>query len=334
MSATTTDLLDRYLHAVKFWLPKRQQEDIIAELAEDLHSQVEEREASLGRPLSEDDLAAILKQRGSPMRVASGYLPEQHLISPAVVPVYRLVLWIVLVWVLAPLFVTIFIGPFFHSGHPARVLFLFCVEAWRAGFMTVGIVTVVFALLDRYHAKVPGVDRWDPRKLPRVPPAQPASSRWNYLGGAIFGMLGAIFWVCLISQRGEFAFPAGSSVILGPVWQYLYWPGLGLTVAGAWLDLFSFLNPGMTQIRSKARIALDASTLILVAAVFQAANWVRIGAPNLPAADLARITHWVNGTILITLLSIAAIALGDAAWEIRRLRRAARPRPAGILTTM
>ena len=34
MSATKTDLLDRYLNAVKFWLPKPQQHDIIAELAE------------------------------------------------------------------------------------------------------------------------------------------------------------------------------------------------------------------------------------------------------------------------------------------------------------
>jgi hypothetical protein len=37
---TSTELVDRYLQAVRFWLPKRQQEDIIAELSEDLHSQI------------------------------------------------------------------------------------------------------------------------------------------------------------------------------------------------------------------------------------------------------------------------------------------------------
>lgn len=79
---TQSDLLDQYLHAVKFWLPKAQQQDIIAELAEDLQSQVEEREAALGHRLGEDDLAAILRKRGSPMRVASGYLSEQHLDQP------------------------------------------------------------------------------------------------------------------------------------------------------------------------------------------------------------------------------------------------------------
>ena len=40
MPATKSDLIDRYLHAVKFWLPKAQQEDIVAELGEDLLSQV------------------------------------------------------------------------------------------------------------------------------------------------------------------------------------------------------------------------------------------------------------------------------------------------------
>jgi hypothetical protein len=31
-------LLERYLQAVKFWLPKEQKEDIIAELSEDIRS--------------------------------------------------------------------------------------------------------------------------------------------------------------------------------------------------------------------------------------------------------------------------------------------------------
>ena len=36
------ELLDRYLQAVKFWLPKSQRDDIIAELSEDIRCQFEE----------------------------------------------------------------------------------------------------------------------------------------------------------------------------------------------------------------------------------------------------------------------------------------------------
>ena len=146
MPATKNDLLDRYLHAVKFWLPKPQQRDILAEIAEDLHSQVEEREAALGHELSADELVAILKKRGSPLGVASGYLPEQRLINPAMLPVYRLVLKIALLWVLAPLFAIVFIGPLFTSAHPERVMLLAWAQAWQTGFMVVGMVTVVFQL--------------------------------------------------------------------------------------------------------------------------------------------------------------------------------------------
>ena len=38
------ELIDRYLQAVKFWLPETQKEDIIAELSEDIQSQIEEKE--------------------------------------------------------------------------------------------------------------------------------------------------------------------------------------------------------------------------------------------------------------------------------------------------
>src|SRR5262245_42346979 len=115
---THTDLLDRYLNAVKLLLPRHQQTDIVTEIAQDLHAPVEDRESQLGRPLAEGDVVDLLKRRGSPVRVVSGYVPEQRLINPAMLPLYRLVLKIVLLWVLAPLFGIVFVRPLIESGHP------------------------------------------------------------------------------------------------------------------------------------------------------------------------------------------------------------------------
>jgi len=40
-SRSSTELIDRYLQAVRFWLPRtNRQEDLLAELGEDLRSQV------------------------------------------------------------------------------------------------------------------------------------------------------------------------------------------------------------------------------------------------------------------------------------------------------
>jgi len=46
------ELLDRYLQAVRKHLPWKRQDDIIAELRANLESQLEEKEAELGRSLT------------------------------------------------------------------------------------------------------------------------------------------------------------------------------------------------------------------------------------------------------------------------------------------
>src|SRR6266849_1842434 len=103
------DLLNRYLQAVKFWLPKKQKEDIIAELSEDIRSQIEDREAELGRKLNESEVAAILKQRGRPVLVANRFLPQEHLIGPVLFPIYLFVLKIVAAFYMVP-WILVWIG--------------------------------------------------------------------------------------------------------------------------------------------------------------------------------------------------------------------------------
>uniref|UniRef100_Q029Z7 Transmembrane protein n=1 Tax=Solibacter usitatus (strain Ellin6076) TaxID=234267 RepID=Q029Z7_SOLUE len=315
MPTSQDDLLDRYLHAVQFWLPKSQQRDIIAELAEDLHSQLAER------PLTDDEFVALLKKRGSPMRVAAGYLPEQRLINPALLPVYRLVLKIALLWSMLPLFVIVFAGPLLTSAHPADVILRFWTEAFRTVFTVIGIVTMVFALLDRYHVKLRPLDDWNPRKLPRVPVHPEIAARWNHLAGFIFGILAAIFWFYFLWQRTAFTFPGGPSIILGPIWKFVYWPILVTTLISASADLLAFLYPCWAQVRSRVRIAIDACMIITVAIVLRLGNWVEIDAPNLSPHDLTAVITWVNLSIQISLVATALIACLDAFMEIRRMHR-------------
>src|SRR5947209_17867387 len=86
------ELLDKYLQAVKFWLPGSQQADIVAELREDIRSEAEEREAALGRSLNQSEWEALLKQRGRPLLVAEKFLPQRFLIGPVLFPAYWFVL--------------------------------------------------------------------------------------------------------------------------------------------------------------------------------------------------------------------------------------------------
>ena len=82
------ELLERYLQAVRFFLPQKQQDDIVRELSENLIAQMEDREAELGRPLTESEEADILRTHGHPMIVAGRYRAHQQLIGPVFFPVY------------------------------------------------------------------------------------------------------------------------------------------------------------------------------------------------------------------------------------------------------
>src|SRR5215470_10848616 len=88
----SSSLLDRYLQFTGNLLPTRQRDDIIAELRANLLEKINDREESLNRPLTEDEVAVLLKEHGHPMAVAARYLPVQRLIGGPWLPLYWLVL--------------------------------------------------------------------------------------------------------------------------------------------------------------------------------------------------------------------------------------------------
>src|ERR1700730_10824573 len=115
------ELLDRYLKAVKFWLPNEQKQNSIGELAEDTRSQIEDKESKLGRQLSDFEIESILKKSGPPMLVAQRYLPQRYLIGPGLFPMYWLILragWICFFapWLILGIGAVIFASPS-GSGH-------------------------------------------------------------------------------------------------------------------------------------------------------------------------------------------------------------------------
>ena len=144
------DLLDRYLNAVRIWLPAAQEDDLIAEMGEDIRSEIEDREATLGRRLSQDELAALLKQRGHPMRAAARYLPPRYLIGPALYPVYMLVMRLVMFWVVLPIciFVALPIA-IVTAADPALAGIKSLLDSAMGCVFAVGLITLAFAIIER-----------------------------------------------------------------------------------------------------------------------------------------------------------------------------------------
>ena len=242
-------MIDRYLCSVRQYLPAAQQDDLIGELAENVRSQREEREAELGRSLTDAEVAAMLKQPGHAMLMAGRYLPHRHLIGPAVFPYYwftlKRVLWLTLVLLIIAGCTTPFVASILpatsHVGVPELLRSpgagLVVWGTMAVLFAVFGIVTLLFALVDLFPTRYHLIERWDPRRLAPVPklPAE-------FLGRPIprpqliAGLLvAAVFTVCwLLMPRFPIILGPGAGAILQPGagWQALRLVLLGLVLVG------------------------------------------------------------------------------------------------------
>jgi len=221
------DLLDRYLQAVRFWLLKtHRQEDLLAELGEDLRSQIEDEEEELGHSLEKSEVAAILKRCGSPMMVAGRLGPQRHLIGPALFPIYEFVLKMVLLWILVPVFIFI-VGPanVANAGGDWGSGVLNTIgNLWSGLFIAAGIITLVFAIIERTNAHLGTEIKWDPLKLPPVRKEERKPSQLKAaceFGFNIFGLV----WLLLVPHYPFLILgPAAAVLKAGPMLHTFYLP--------------------------------------------------------------------------------------------------------------
>jgi hypothetical protein len=336
------ELLDRYLNAVKFWLPKPQRQDIIAELSEDIRSEVEEREAGLGRRLSDDELAAILKRRGSPFAAAQRFLPERHLIGPGLFPIYLFVLKLVAFFYLVPWLAVwaclVLFVPSYRTSHPGAALIGTLGTLWQIALFAFAAVTIGFAGAERIGQRSVRRENWDPRRLPRVRDRR-RILRSSSAAEIVFGIIFLFFWL------GALRFPAISAahlaaaspasepapISLGPVWESFrtgyYWPVAALAALGVVLASFNLFRPYWTRARLGLRAAIDAAGAAILAVVLAGhwtevrAEWLGITGPR-PAGtgiELARI--WINVSLSGTLLVAALICAAECLIYVRRMFR-------------
>src|ERR1700761_1909171 len=171
------DLLDCYVYAVSRYLPAQRHDDLIAELAANLHAQMEDKAAELGRPLSEDEQADLLRRHGHPIMVAARYQPHRSLIGPEIFPFYWFTVKRVLPWVIGISLLVTAVTVIFGSsntpiaqrvdvGHIITGLF-------GAAFQFLAWITLGFALLEYFEGHIRNElahPKWDPRKLPKAHP--------------------------------------------------------------------------------------------------------------------------------------------------------------------
>jgi hypothetical protein len=331
-SRNPMDLVDRYLHAVGFWLPTAQQHDIIAELSEDLHSQIEEKETALGRSLSETELEAILKQRGRPLLVANRYLPQRSFIGPVLFPIYWFVLKLVALFYLLP-WILLWIGmmsfsPSYRAEHSSAGWFGAIASAWSAwssvAVFAVGTVTIVFAILEHVQSKSRFLEDWNPGKLPpaRNPNQIPRSSS---LIEVVVNLAFGIWWIDVMSTLVPLDRPE-IRIVLSPVWRYFFWGFLFLAMVNAVVGGVNLARPYWTVLRASLRLATNGTASVLFCWMLKASVIAAITGADIPSARALGVTNAFNLGVAkvfpVVLATGVVIALVDVR-RILRVRRAA-----------
>ncbi len=312
------ELLDRYLQAIEFWLPKRQRQDIIEELSEDLRSQIEEKETELGRKLQDAEVEAILKRCGAPLEVASRYRPQQYLIGPALFPVYRFVLAVSLIGCVVPRFL---IWLAFLLVDPAHRGYLHMENLWATVLYFAFFTTLAFAIAERSGVKLEALNTWNPRKLPPVRDPNRISrlgSLFEIAAGVVFNVwFVGIFW-----PRPAIDF-YGVRITIAPVWQVFFWSFLFLAAANVAIAGVNLFRPYWTPRRASLRLLSDALGAGLFCWLLKAQVLAGISAPSIPAAKGIELTNLINTWIarmlpwaIVTMLVILSFDV----YRIMRLR--------------
>ncbi|HTM36736.1 MAG TPA: hypothetical protein VL156_08315 [Terriglobales bacterium] len=323
------ELLDRYIQAVRFWLPKPQRDDIAAELSEDIRSQIEERESALARPLNEAEVADILKQHGRPLLVANRFGPQQHLIGPMLFPIYWFVLRIVALFYLLPsvlVWTGVTVARAAHSGKGLlEGLASFWSAFWPMALFTLGAITLLFALLERLEAKSKFMDHWDPRKLPpiRDPNRIPISKS---LIEVTFNLVFCIWLVAGMWYQTSLDF-LGVSIALAPVWTYLFWGFFSLTAANMVISGANLFRPYWSKTRAWLRLVSDSIGSALFCWLLKSNIFLSISVRDIAAEKTARVAgavNWWSEKMFPYAVGACLIILLVDVYRIIRVRRASR----------
>jgi hypothetical protein len=314
------ELIDRYLQAVKFWLPKAQRNDIIAELSEDIRSQIEAKEAELGRQVNEGELEAILKRWGHPILVAQRYLPQRQFIGPVLFPIYCFVLKIgawgffvpwLLVWLAC-----VVLSPAYRAANPIHKLGEMALTLLYPAFF---FGTLAFAFFEKLIVKSLLTEDWDPRKLPplRDPNRIPRSSS---IFEIIVGIGLIVWWAGTVGFHINIQFWS-VGITLAPVWRYLLCGFLLVSLVSVGLAGVNLFRPFWTPLRSSVRLAIDVIGSTLFCWLLKSAMLLEITLPNTPPEKAMAATHAIN-LCASKIFSVAVvlgllIVLGD----IRRIYR-------------
>ena len=311
------ELIDRYLQSVKWALPRKQQDDVIRELSDEILSQVEEKETALGRPLTEDEQVALLKQLGHPMLLASRYRKQRYLIDPTVFAIYWLVLRLVLLVTLFGMSIAAISVAATGQGFGKALGVIF--QYPFAAISVFAWVTIVFVVLDIVQVKLDIFDKWNPRNLPKLTMVEPKHSMVEAVATLVLTAIFGAWWLVGLKHQFWIFGPGLAFMHFAPVWQTLYPLFVVLVFASVVQAGLDVTRPGWERGRLWVRLIFRGLNLLVLYFLIRA-NEVIVAANTAPA-KLQEFIPNLNYGIHYSLYLVAAITFAQMLWDMYSLIR-------------
>lgn len=318
------DLLDRYLAAVAALLPKTQRDDIVAELRDTLLSQMEDKEAELGRPLTAKEREAVLRAFGHPIAVAGRYGAARSLVGPELYPFYMFavkgLLIVAAVVTAIPLVISVIIG----GQEPAGAFGHFLSGFITLAMTLIGAATIVGYGVERGWIPLGDLTDWKVADLPRLDRKRgKGKSRFEAAFELAALLLFVLWWTgVLVAPWSAVIGEHGMVLAAGPVWATLYWPILAFAGVQALAALATLVQPERTRLRAVLDIVGDLGGLWIISVLWRAGSLVQVMSVAGPKADhVAELQGALDQSFHLTVAVMAVVfacKLAAAVWRLAR----------------
>jgi hypothetical protein len=323
------EMIDAYVSAVGRHLPEKQRADIEREIHSMIEDTLEDESTRQGRPSDEELLTEVLKRLGPPEKLAASYAPPSYLIGPELYPTYLFVLKLVLAIALGSitigLTIAAIVGAF--SGNHSLLGGLATLAQGTtglvgAGLQVVGIITLIFALVQRSKPEIKPTAlplEFDPRKLktaPAQPPKTPGLTHAGLVFEMVFTIISIVIWNLYPRYVGLYI-PDDSGWIFVPILTeafFTYIPYMSVIWALEVALMGSVLAVGgWTRTTKWLQVALKVASITLLYFIFSGPDIVMVPA-SIAASDgtmselPVQFRNWLNLNVRFS-LGIAMIVV-------------------------
>lgn len=333
------NLIDRYVTEVGKNLPLlKGREDIEKELRSTLEDMLEDRAKQAGRPRDEAMEIELLKEYGSPQKVAATYNPQPYLIGPRMFPFFLFVLKLVVTIVVTVLLVLTGIravtdSPFMGAD------FVNIVGQGLSGIVSAvitafGIIVLVFTILERTLPDSEIGDfsdekDWDPASLAKEPDPDTVKRGeliteivFTFIGLAILNLYPEILGMGFFSEEKMYFIPLFSDAFF----KFMPWIN-AIFLAEIVLDIYLLRNALWTPITRIAKIVIEAASIALAVIILRTPNIIGFtieSFKNFPDSSvdpemLFRIFSISFSIALIVVIIVTGIELAKAVYGLIRM---------------